>query len=230
VSEKPEFWRSIGITLQRELIAVPLSLLLVVLIAFPLSKETREFRFRTVYVWIFVFTMLFEGGLIPTYILMKNLGMLNSIWVLVLPGAVPIFSVVLLLNFFRNMPKELLEAAHMDGAGHWQVAWRIAVPISLPSLATITLLITVAHWNSWFDGIIYMNDSAKYPLSSYLQTVIVQRDLNNMSITELIESEGISDRTVRAAQIFLGTLPIMLVYPFLQRYFMKGIVLGSVKE
>ncbi|WP_218033900.1 carbohydrate ABC transporter permease [Paenibacillus koleovorans] len=230
VAAKPEFLLSLLMTGYRELLAVPISMLLTVLLAYPLSKESSEFRFRTLYVWIFVFTMLFQGGLIPTYILIQKLGLLNSVWSLVLPHAVPIFNVILLLNFFRGIPKELLEAAYIDGASHMQTMWRIVLPVSVPAIATVGLFTAVSHWNAWFDGIIYMNDTNRYPLSSYLQTVIVQRDLSTISASELAELDNISDRTVRAAQVFLGALPILLVYPFLQRYFMKGIVMGSVKE
>jgi len=195
-----------------------------------LAKEVRQFRYRTAYAWAFVFSMLFSGGLIPMYMLIRSLGMIDTIWALVLPGAIPVFNVVLLLNFYRSLPKELEEAAFMDGAGHWRTLWTLYVPLSLPALATIGLFATVGHWNSWFDGIIYMNSPDNYPLQSYLRTVVVQRDLSSMTYTEALqESRQISDRTLKAAQIFLGALPILLLYPFLQRYFMQGIVLGSVK-
>jgi len=137
---------------------------------------------------------------------------------------------ILLLNFFRGLPKELEEAAYMDGAGHWTTLWRIFVPLSTPVLATITLFATVHHWNSWFDGLIFMNSPMNYPLQSYLQTVVIQQDLSANTNVDLDSLAEISDRTAKAAQIFLGALPILLVYPFLQRFFVKGIVLGSVKE
>lgn len=224
-----EFWRSMLVSIQRIAIGTPLTLLLITLVSYPLSKETHAFRFRLVYAWVFFITLLFHGGLIPTYITVKDLGLLNSIWALVLPNAVPIFSVVLLLNFFREVPKELEEAAFMDGASYWTTLWRIYVPISKPALATLALFSMVEHWNHWFDGLIYMNSPAKYPLQSYLQTIVVQQDLQNLSREDLLALQEVSDRTLKASQIFLGSLPIILAYPFLQKYFVKGIVLGSVK-
>ncbi|MBO7742708.1 carbohydrate ABC transporter permease [Paenibacillus sp. MWE-103] len=230
VATKPEFIRSFGITLERVVLGVAINMVVTVLLAYPLSKDASQLRFRTGFVWLFVFTMLFNGGLIPTYVVIKNLHMLNSIWALVLPGAVPIFNVILLLNFFRNIPKELLEASYIDGASQWSTLWRIVVPVSLPALATITLFATVGHWNAWFDGIIYMNQPEKYPLQSYMQTIIVARDMSNLSLDDIEKLKNVSDRNIKAAQIFLGSLPILLIYPLLQRFFMTGIVLGSVKE
>lgn len=230
VLSRPAFMKSLLVTLERVGIGLPLNLLLTILIAYPLSKESTRFKLRTVYVWFFVFTMLFSGGLIPTYMTISQTGLLDSVWALVLPGAVPVFNVVLLLNFFRGLPKELEEAAFIDGAGHFRTLWKIYFPLSMPAIATIALFTTVGHWNSWFDGLIYMNSPDHYPLQSYLQTVIAERDMTLASSTDLELLAEVSDRTVKAAQIFMGALPILLVYPFLQRYFIKGIVLGSVKE
>ncbi len=227
---RPAFMKSLLVTLERVAIGLPFNLLLTILIAYPLSKEAGRFKFRTAYVWYFVFTMLFSGGLIPTYMTVNKAGLLDSIWALILPGAVPVFNVVLLLNFFRGLPKELEEAAFIDGAGHFRTLWKIYFPLSLPAIATIALFTTVSHWNAWFDGLIYMNSPDHYPLQSYLQTVIAGRDMTLASSTDLELLSKVSDRTVKAAQIFMGALPILLVYPFLQRYFVKGIVLGSVKE
>lgn len=230
VLDRPNFYQAFLVTLKRVAVGLPINMLLTVLIAYPLSKEVSKFRMRTVYVWYFVFTMLFNGGLIPTYMTVSATGLLDSLWALILPGAVPVFNVVLLLNFFRGLPKELEEAALIDGASQWTTLWRIYVPLSAPALATICLFATVGHWNQWFDGLIYMNTPANYPLQSYLQTVIVGRDIALTSSTDLELLAKVSDRTIKAAQIFMGSLPILLVYPFLQRYFMKGIVLGSVKQ
>lgn len=230
VAAKPEFFRSMGVTVQRALAGTALNMFLTVIIAYPLSKETKAFRWRTWYVWFFVFTILFHGGLIPSYLVVKNLQLLDTLWALVLPGAVPVFNVILLLNFFRSLPKELEEAAAMDGAGHWTLLWRLYAPLSLPALATVILFTIVGHWNAWFDGLIYMNSPERYPLQSYMQTVVIQMDLELLTSTDLSMLENISDRTTKSAQIFLAAFPVLLVYPFLQRYFVKGIVMGSVKE
>jgi putative aldouronate transport system permease protein len=133
------------------------------------------------------------------------------------------------MNFFRELPKELEEAAFLDGAGHWDILWRVYVPLSKPALATLILFCAVFHWNSWFDGILYMNRPAHYPLQSYLQTVIINRDLTSLASGSLQDLALISERTTKASQVFIGAIPILLVYPFLQPYFVKGMVLGSVK-
>ena len=125
---------------------------------------------RTVYVWIFFFTMLFSGGLIPGYLLIQNLNMMDTIWALVLPIAVPVYNVILMLNFFRGIPHELEEAALIDGANQWKTCFKIYVPCAKPSIATLTLFSLIAHWNSWFDGLIFSNFPDSYPLASYLQT------------------------------------------------------------
>lgn len=229
VLRRPEFLRSMGISFERILLGGLVNMFLTILTAYPLSKEVRNFKWRTVYVWIFFITMLFSGGLIPSYMVVRNMRLLNTIWALVLPGAVPVFNMILLLNFFRQLPRELEEAAFLDGAGHWTTLWKIYVPTSLPALATITLFSVVGHWNSWFDGLIFMNSPDKYPLQSYLQTVVIQRDLSLVSSTDLSSFAEMSDKTLKSAQIFMGALPIICVYPFLQKYFAKGIVLGSVK-
>lgn len=228
-ASRSEFWQSMLVSLQRIAIGTPLNLLLTIMVAYPLSKESHALKFRLVYAWAFFLTMLFNGGLIPWYITVKQLGLLDSLWALVLPTAVPVFSVVLLLNFFREVPKELEEAALIDGSSHWTTLWRIYVPISKPALATLALFSMVDHWNSWFDGLLMMGDPANYPLQSYIQTIVIQANLSNMSRDEMLNLALISDRTLKASQIFLGSLPIIMAYPFLQKYFVKGIVLGSVK-
>ncbi|ASA20314.1 carbohydrate ABC transporter permease [Paenibacillus donghaensis] len=224
------FMSSFGISVLRTVLGTGLSLLLSILVGYALSKEINEFKGRDMYAWFFVFTMLFSGGLIPTYIVVQKMGLINSIWALVLPGAMSVYNTILLMNFFRTaVPKALEEAAFIDGAGHFRALRSIYLPISLPSLATISLFTMVGHWNAWFDGLIYITDAAKYPMSTLLQTIVVQRDLSSMSVSA-DEIQALSNRTVKTAQIFIATLPIILVYPFLQRFFVKGIVLGSVKE
>ncbi len=227
---KPEFLRSMLVTGQRVFLGTIINMFLTIVIAYPLSKESKDLKFRTMYAWFFIFTILFGGGLIPWYMTIKYVGILNSIWALVLPGAIPVFNVILLLNFFRGLPKELEESSFIDGAGYWTTLWKIFVPISLPAMATIGLFTIVGHWNSWFDGLILMNTPDQYPLASYLQRIIKGIDLTKITGQDALVMSQVSDRTAKAAQIFVGTFPILLVYPFLQRYFVQGIVLGSVKE
>ena len=226
---KPQFMTAFGISIKRVALGYVISMIVIILTAYPLSKEKQSFRARGVYAWIFIVTMMFNGGLIPTYITIKSLNMLDTIWALVLPGALPIFNMVLMMNFFRTIPREIEEAAFIDGSGHWRTLVMIYLPLSLPSLATISLFILVNHWNSWFDGIIYMNHTTKYPLQSYLRTIIINPDLQSMTSSEELIMSEISDRTFKAAQIFLAAVPILCVYPFLQKYFMSGLTMGSVK-
>lgn len=226
---KAEFMTAAFVSLQRVALGYVISIVVTVLTAFPLAKEKRSFSSRTVYAWFFIVTMMFHGGLIPSYMTIKALGMLDTMWALVLPGAISVFNVILLMNFFRNLPKEIEEAAYIDGAGHWRVLWSIYIPLSKPAIATITLFMVVGHWNSWFDGLIYMNSPANYPLQSYLQTIVIGNDPSMVPTNELLDASKISDRTFKAAQVFLAAFPVLVLYPFLQKYFMKGLVMGSVK-
>ena len=207
---------------------------MIVMTAYPLSKTTREFRGRQIYMWYFLFAMLFDGGIIPKYVTFNTYGLLNSFWALILPGMVSIWNIILMMNFFRSVPPALVEAARIDGANDFQILWKIYVPLSKAAMATIGLFVTVQHWNSYFDGLMYLNNSKDYPLQTYLQTVIRAADalLNNPNINleqyEMISR--ISDKTIKCANVFLVALPILMVYPFLQKYFVKGLVMGGVKE
>jgi putative aldouronate transport system permease protein len=199
------------------------------LCAYPLSRSTKRFPERKYYVVYFLIAMVFNGGLIPTYITVARTGLMGTIWALVIPSAVPLFNVIVLLNFFRGLPDEIEEAAFIDGANHITVLLKIYIPLSQAALATVTLFAILNHWNAWFDGLIYNNRPEDYPLQSYLQTILVQMDFSKLSIAEVANFSHVSDRTIKASQVFLGCLPVLLVYPFLQRYFTKGLVLGSVK-
>lgn len=229
---KSEFTTALLVSLQRVVLGTIVNMVLVVITAYPLSKENSAFRFRTMYVWFFAITMFFGGGLVPSYIIVKQTGLINTIWALIIPGALNVWNCVMLLNFFRGVPKELEEAARIDGASHITTLLRVYLPLSMPALATILLFTVVGHWNSWFDGFIYLNSPKKYPLQTYLSTLVMQANMvNKQFITkeDLAKLQDVSEKTLKVAQIFLGALPIMLVYPFLQKYFIKGIVVGSVK-
>ena len=231
VMNKPEFIASLFVSVKRVILGVGINMLLTILSAYPLSREKKDLRMRNVYSWFFIITILFSGGLIPWYMTISKLGMVDSIWALVLPGAIPVFNILLLMNFMRQLPKEIEESVFLDGAGHWTNLWRIQVPLSMPAIATLILFTTVGHWNSWFDGLILMNHPKNYPLQSYLQTIVttIEQRMTNMTVGDVEMLSEINDRTTKSAQIFLAALPILCVYPFLQRYFMSGIVLGSVK-
>ena len=190
----------------------------------------RQFYGRKFMRVLFIITMYFGGGLIPTYLTIRALGLLGSFWALILPGAVSAYNMILLLNFFKTIPSELEEAALIDGAGHWRILWGLYVPCSLPAIATLTLFFVVGHWNEWFSAQIYLNRTEQYPLQSYLQVLLTQsKNTQNLSLKELEELAKVNNRTFNSAQIVLSTLPVLLVYPFLQRYFVTGLTLGSVK-
>lgn len=228
-----QFWRSFGISVIRVILSLVLNLVLVLLMAYPLSKTTREFRGRNIYMNILIFAMLFNGGMIPTYIVVKNLGLLNSVWALVLPGAVPIFDVIMVMNFFIGIPKALEEAAVIDGATPFQVLTRVYLPCCKPVIATIALFSIVGSWNDFFSGLIYMTKVNNYPLQTYIQSLSVKlEDMVNAggSISSLVNVMDVSAQNLNAAKIVVSVIPLLLIYPLLQKYLITGIVVGSVKE
>jgi putative aldouronate transport system permease protein len=224
------FFLAFWVSIKRVILGGAVNFLLTILMAFPLSRTTKEFKLRSFFMWFLVFTMLFKSGLIPIYLTVQNLGLLNSIWSLVLPVAVPVFNVILLMNFFRSIPKELDQAAMIDGAGPWYLMFKIYVPLSVPALATVTLFSLVTHWNSFLDGLIFMSKTENYPLQTYIQQLVVQVDLSRVTGEEAAKLSQISSRTLNAAKIIVSMIPIVAVYPFIQRYFIHGIMIGSVKE
>lgn len=223
------FFDSFIVTIERLVLGTVIQMVLVVLCAYPLSMENKNFKMRTVYVWIFVFTMLFGGGVVPLYLTVKQAGMLGTIWALIIPGCVPVYNILLTLNSFRGLPKELGESFSIDGAGHLRTMLQLYVPLCKPTLATILLFTMVGHWNSWFDGMLYMNSPESYPLATYLRSVIISFDFTKVNSEDAYLLARISTRTSKCAQIIVSMVPIMAVYPFLQKYFVKGIVMGSVK-
>lgn len=230
ILSKPEFFRSFGVSVVRVVLGTVISVGLTIISAYAMSQPDERFHARKYYVWFFLITMVFSGGLVPLFIVIKSVGLYNSIWALILPSAVQTFNVILMLNFFRGLPYALTESALLDGANHFQIMAKIVVPISKPSLATVGLFTMVNHWNSWFDGMIYLSDTAKYPLQTYLQNVIKSVDMASIDLNNVGALSNVSQKTVTAAQIFVAIIPILLVYPALQKYFITGMTLGSVKE
>lgn len=230
VMKKDEFWNGLWVSCLRVVLGVVVNMVMVILAAFPLSKTKAEFSSKNFFVWFFLITMLFSGGMIPTFMIVKYTGLLNSIWSLILPCAVPVFNVVLLMNFFKAVPKELEEAAFMDGAGYFKILWKVFIPVSLPAIATLVVFVMVSHWNSWFDGMIYMSDAKKYPLQTYLQSILVSSNSKLMTKAQAELLRLVSDRTLKAAQVFIAAIPILAVYPLLQKYFVAGMTMGCVKE
>ncbi|MEH2931585.1 carbohydrate ABC transporter permease [Candidatus Ventrimonas sp. KK005] len=233
IMEDRQFWRSFGISVFRVVSGLVVNLVLIVLMAYPLSKTKREFRGRNIYMNLLIFAMLFSGGMIPTYLVVKKLHLLNTVWALVLPGAVPIFSVIMVMNFFMGVPKSLEEAAVIDGATPLQVLTKVYIPCSKPVIATIALFSIVGNWNDFFGGLIYMTKVRNYPLQTYIQTLSVKlEDMLNSggSLSSLINAMEVSSQNLNAAKIVVSVVPLLLIYPLLQRYLITGIVMGSVKE
>lgn len=228
-----QFWRSFMISVIRVILALALNLALTVPMAYAMTKSKKEFRARNIYMNLLIFAMLFNGGMIPTYILVRNLGLLNSIWSLILPGALPIFNVIMLMNFFLGIPKSLEEAALIDGASPFQVLIRIMIPCAKPSIATVSLFSIVGSWNDFFSGLIYMQKVENYPIMTYIQSL-------NVDIQELLKSGAsssalenvteLSNRNLNAAKIVVAVIPLLMIYPILQKYLITGMVMGSVKE
>ena len=229
-----QYFQSFGITIGRVVLGWAINLALTVLVAYPLSKDDpRMFRCRKYYTWFFLVTMVFNGGLIPTYLVVSKMQMINSFWALILPEAVPMFCVLITMNFFRGLPKAIEEAALVDGAGWFVTMFKIYLPLSKPSLATVSLFVIVNHWNAWFVGRIYMNLPEKYPLMTYLQSVVLKFDVTKITSEQLMMNPSLMEvtgRGIKGALILLCTVPILMIYPFLQKYFVSGVVMGSVKE
>ncbi len=224
------FLNSFGISVLRTVAGTAINLLMVILAAYPLSKDETELKGRNVIIWFFTIPMLISGGMIPSFLLVKNLGMMDSLWALILPGCVPTFYVIMMMNFIRGISKSISEAAAIDGAGEWMILIRIILPLSMASIATITLFSMVNHWNEWFGGMIYMNSMNKWPLQTLLRQMLKSVDMSMFTSTDLMKIKQLSSRSFQSAQIIFATVPILLVYPFLQRYFITGLTIGAVKE
>ncbi|MGN7382062.1 carbohydrate ABC transporter permease [Paenibacillus sp. SAFN-117] len=222
-------WTGYWNTIVRTVLGVCLSTVLTAITAYPLSK--RDLPWNGTFTGYILFTMLFSGGLIPTYLLIKQLNMLNTIWALVIPGAIGAFNVLIMRNFFRSIPDELEESARVDGAGYLRIFTQIVIPLSKPVLATIALWVAVGHWNAWFDSMIYISDPNKQVLQIVLRKIIIQ---NNMSdINSVIQNLGnkteFSGRQLQATVVMFSIIPMLIVYPFIQKYFVKGVMIGAIK-
>ena len=224
------FLNSFGISVMRTLLGTAINLTMVILAAYPLSKEESSLKGRNIIIWFFTIPMLISGGLVPTFLLIKDLHMIDTFWALILPGCVPTFYVVMMMNFFRGISRNISEAAEIDGASEWIILVRIMLPLSMASIATITLFAMVGHWNEWFGGMIYMNSMNKWPLQTLLRQMLKSVDTSMFSSTDLMKMKQLSSRSFQSAQIMFATVPILLVYPFLQRYFITGLTIGAVKE
>nr|WP_284646691.1 carbohydrate ABC transporter permease [Paenibacillus chinjuensis] len=225
VLQNGAIWKSFGVTVFLTVVGTAFNLLITSLMAYGLSKN--ELKGRSLILLLVVFTMIFQVPLIPGYLLVKSLGMLNSLWALIIPGAISAFNLIIMVSFFREIPEGLTEAARIDGCGEYRTWWSIVLPLSLPSLSTIGLFYAVGHWNGYFSAIMYIRDPGLFPLQVKLRQLLVDSDTEALmqSVNVTLQSmEGI-----KMATIMVATVPILLVYPLIQKHFIKGAMLGSVK-
>ena len=214
-------------TILRTLIGTAVNMALTLLLAYPLSK--KYYRPRKVLTGLIVFTMWFSGGLIPSFLLNKSLGLLNSFWVYIFPCAVNPFNLMIMRNFFQQIPDSLDESAKLDGANDLRVFWSIYLPLSTASIATLTLFYAVFHWNMWFDSMLYMNRKEMWTMQYTLRQLIDSATVTDIATVGTAMDNIPPAETVRMATVVVATVPILCIYPFLQKYFVKGMLVGSVK-
>jgi putative aldouronate transport system permease protein len=230
VLKAPLFYKSLIVSAQRIVFGASLQMAVTILTAYPLSKTARRFKGRNLMMWLLLIGLFTDWGIIPWWLVIRNLGLMNKIWALVIPPGMSPLNVILMMNFFRDIPQELNDAARIDGASHWKRLFQIYVPLSIPAIATLTLFSIVFHWNAWFDGMVLIYDVNKLPLQTFLRAVIIGLDTSNLALQPATSQFLLySERSIRAACIFLSIVPVLILYPFLQRYFVTGIRLGSIK-
>lgn len=207
-----------------------LNVLMTIAAAYPLSRA--DFNGRGIFTAIIVFTMFFSGGMIPNYLLVKELGMLDTIWAIIIPSAVSVWNIIIMRTFFQSsIPKEMQEAAFIDGASNMRVLWRIVLPLSGPILAVMVLFYAVGHWNSYFSALIYLSDRTNYPMQLFLREILVQGQMQEMvDISDDSLARSLMDaEAIKYAAVIVTNLPMLLLYPFLQKYFVKGVMIGAIK-
>ncbi|GIP34787.1 carbohydrate ABC transporter permease [Paenibacillus sp. J2TS4] len=212
------------------LLGTAINLVMTTCAAYPLSR--RDFKGRNVITAFIVFTMFFSGGLIPLYLLIKNLGMLNTFWALVIPNAVSVWNIVIMRTFFQNsIPLEIQEAASIDGCNNFQILFRVVLPLSMPIIAVMILFYAVGHWNAFFNALIYLTDRAKYPLQLILREILIQGQMQDMidMADDSLAKKVMEVEAIKYAVVVVANLPVLALYPFLQKYFVKGVMIGALK-
>ncbi|WIG47696.1 carbohydrate ABC transporter permease [Bacillus halotolerans] len=226
VFSTPTFIRSMGVSIFITVVGTAVQLFFTFTMAYPLAK--RHVKGRNLLLNLVIFSMLFSGGMIPTYLVVKSLGLLDSYWALILPMAINPFNLIIIKNFFQQLPQELEESAKIDGCSEIGVFWRIALPLSKPVIATFALFYAVGIWNDFFHALLYINDSAKWPLQMVLRQVTILSDLTATN-GDTMQNTIPPEQGIKLAVIVIATIPILAVYPFLQKHFAKGMLIGSVK-
>lgn len=223
-----EIWTAYYNTFLYVIMGTCFSLFMSIITAYPLSR--KKFGGRSVAMMVFAFTMFFSGGLIPTFLLVKKLHLLNTRWALVIPGALSTYNIIIIRTFFEGIPESLEEAATIDGCNDLQILYRIMIPLAKPIIAVMVLFYAVGQWNNYFSALVYLNDYKLYPLQMILRKILIQLDASDMAKdgAELDKIKSVGE-SIRYATIIVSTLPILCVYPFLQKYFVKGVMIGAVK-
>lgn len=229
VFNSPNIWRGYKNTLFVVSVGTTMSMLTTIGLAYPLSK--RNMRGRTPVLAMITFTMLFSGGTVPTYLTINFYGLLDTRWALILPSLVSAWNTLLMRNFFYSIPESLEEAAYLDGATQLQVLYKIVLPLSLPSIATIGMFYGVGYWNAWFPGAMYITKSKLLPIQNITRAIVEAATSTQVDMGVAMESlsEVPPSQALKCATIIISTVPILCVYPFIQRYFVKGVMVGSVK-
>ncbi|MEK0317474.1 carbohydrate ABC transporter permease [Cohnella sp. 56] len=227
VFQDPSIWRAYLNTIVYTVVGTLINLFCTALCAYPLSK--RDFYGRGFFTLMIVVTMFFSGGLIPSYLLVQKLGMMNTMWAIVIPGAISVWNMIVMRTFFQGIPNELYESAGMDGASELTSLIRITLPLSKPIMATMAMFYAVGHWNSFFSAMIYLNEKAKFPLQIILRNMVVMGEMSNQSQEISGAYAAVTATNIKYAVIIIAVLPILLVYPFIQKYFVKGVMVGSLK-
>lgn len=226
ILKKKQIWDSIGVTIQSTLFGTALSLVLTILAAYSLSK--KDLKGRKILAGLILFTMYFGGGIIPTLLVVKGVGLYDTVASLYIPNAVSVFNFIVIRTFFRELPPDLEEAAFLDGANHLQILFRVVMPLSKPIIATIGLFYAVGYWNDYFSALLYIQDPTKYSLQLRLRSLLFTEELNTIGAGDMAGTPVMAE-SLKMASIVVGTIPIILIYPWLQKYFVKGVMLGSVK-
>jgi putative aldouronate transport system permease protein len=218
-------WKSFGITVYVTVLGTLLNLIFTSLMAYGLSK--KGLKGRKLFIFLILFTMIFQAPLIPSYLVVKSLGMLNTLWSLMIPGLISAFNLIIMISFFQNIPQDLIDSAKVDGCNEYRTLWSVVLPLSLPSLSTIGLFYAVAHWNGYFAALMYIRDPSLFPLQVKLRQLIVESDAEQMLQMATLTVQSIEG--IKMASIMVATIPILLIYPFIQKHFLKGSMLGSIK-
>lgn len=225
-----KFFHSFWVSIQRAGIGTVFSLLVMIMMGYPLAKAKSEFKCRNIIMWLLMFCMVFNAGAIPWYITMVKYKLIDHIWGLILCGSLPVFNQIIIINFFRGIPVDLEEAARVDGAGPWRILFQIVVPCSVPVIATMILFTSVGYWNEFFQGLVLSTSDKHYPLQTYIQQMVVNtQSAANMSPDELKLMSQLSNKSLDAAKVFIAMVPMLAIYPFIQKYFVTGMMVGAVK-